>query len=415
VLILQLPNDASGLSMKPEVYRNLVEKRCFNETAYHETWIRGQWNPVGSSIDYLIRLIEKIEMHVSDPMILLPLLLRRFRFDGTFQQGFRNFQSSTEIHRREVIDRIFASVGPTQDFPENILFEDEKCALFFMMSHTVNSTRPRKYTNPNNLFAGNELIDDLDEKPYPRREVGTLSWSNSESLAISTTPLLLGLAVGLFRPRNFSMSDKYPPKIDPLLAVTFADKLVLASLDSMAEIKNLPLFGAQGRWNSSYCQSEFRIDDNLDYGANVTMAELNGAILGWNLGKKFLFEPDSTPLRKLKLSVILKRFFSRLGISLDCGLCYQEIIDQTLQQRISDNAVEYIVQWNGVYSHDSVEFERLVSYVNYNQISYWSHIQKASSIISEGKSISLPSNSFINSYLILNRMCQNLQQPLRDQ
>lgn len=58
--------------------------------------------------------------------------------------GWQNVQSLTEMLHRIVNERMFANeINKMQSvlFPEDVLTDDEKCAMFFMVSHTVNETK----------------------------------------------------------------------------------------------------------------------------------------------------------------------------------------------------------------------------------------------------------------------------------
>ena len=58
--------------------------------------------------------------------------------------GSSNMQTPVEIHHamitNEMMESSAASSVGNMDFPEDVLTEDEKCALFFTLSHTVNET-----------------------------------------------------------------------------------------------------------------------------------------------------------------------------------------------------------------------------------------------------------------------------------
>lgn len=58
--------------------------------------------------------------------------------------GLQNIQAFNEMLHRIVNERFFAKQIEKMQltaFPEDSLTEDEKCAMFFMVSHTVNKTK----------------------------------------------------------------------------------------------------------------------------------------------------------------------------------------------------------------------------------------------------------------------------------
>lgn len=70
------------ISMKPEQYRRLIMNRCYNRTEYHQPLILGQTKPIGMSIDYFVRLTEKLEQNYPemDMKQIVTLILKRFDY-----------------------------------------------------------------------------------------------------------------------------------------------------------------------------------------------------------------------------------------------------------------------------------------------------------------------------------------------
>ena len=149
----------------------------------------------------------------------------------------------------------------------------------------------------------------------------------------------------------------------------------------MKNIQNLAMFGATGAWNSTYCQTEYHL---TTHGHLVTLADLNGAIDGWLLGNKFMSEGGQY-LKKLKLSTILKRFYSKDGLTPDCGICSVDFIPTDVIDSIRENAKNYLRQWNQLYNQDNFDFEQLSGYVEWNSNQFSQFISKAKSIQFDGK------------------------------
>ncbi|KAH9388646.1 hypothetical protein TYRP_007990 [Tyrophagus putrescentiae] len=257
VFNLVLLRRSDAISMTPKEYRQLVEARCFNQTTQREPFVLGQSRPVGLSLDYLVSLTRTIEER-------LPQL------------------SAKEMQ----IEKMQLTA-----FPEDSLTEDEKCAMFFMVSHT----------------------------------------------------------------------------------------LAVSSINSVSNVKNLPLFGAEGAWNSTYCQTQYKLSTE---GHLVTLADFNGAITGWLLGRKLMSEGGQF-LKKLKLSTILERFFSKDGLTSDCGICSMEYMAPEVVNTIRENARSYLAQWNTLYNKDNFDLERLSGEVELNAIQFSQYIQKAKGILQE--------------------------------
>lgn len=217
-----------------------------------------------------------------------------------------------------------------------------------------------------------------------KRELGAVSLSNSDRTAISMNSVFLGIAIGLFNVRsldadaNESIGGDF---LEPLIVITFADKLAIASIINVMNVQQAAMFGATGSWNSTYCQTEYPLSTE---GHIVTLADLNGAIDGWLIGKKLLSEGGET-LKKLKLSSLLKRFYSKEGLAPDCGICSMEFVTADLLESIRENARKYLKQWNELYNKDNLDFEQLSGYVEWNSIQFSQYIQKARSVQQDGK------------------------------
>ncbi|CAG2115865.1 unnamed protein product, partial [Medioppia subpectinata] len=139
------------ISVHLDKFHTLIGDRCFNETYDRKPYTLGQRNPVGLSIENLISLIEKIEskLPLMTAQQIVVLILRRFHIDGLHLTGLVNMQSQIEMKHRRITEEIMGqsvsaggsgvSVSPL-DFPEDALTEDEKCQMFYTLSHTVNET-----------------------------------------------------------------------------------------------------------------------------------------------------------------------------------------------------------------------------------------------------------------------------------
>ncbi|KPM06782.1 hypothetical protein QR98_0052610 [Sarcoptes scabiei] len=383
-------------------------KRCYNQTQLREPLMLGQRYPTGMSIDYLVTLLEKIENglpHRIDTKNLIRILLKRFHFDGI--ESFDNYffdlnpssikiQNSREVFRRIINERLFNDSFSNQkqqsdseriglNLVENILTEDEKCAMFFMISHSINTT-----------------LDKFDQSF--QQEYGVVSFLNNENLAISMNSVFLAIAIALndIEPIKFQI-DNEDFSIDPLLAVTLSDKLALAALTSINS--DSKLFGSQGKWNSSYCQTTFRLDE--DPGQLVTMAEFNGGIDGWFIGNKLKSDPS---LRKLNLSTIIDRYYSRRGLSPDCGICSIGLIPESLIDDIQSTSLSYAHYWNRNFYHNNFEDTKIDGYILFLIGDFRQFMQKSKNIKYNGKIKSLKKiclnrfSFFIRSVSLVSRM-----------
>ncbi|XP_027196669.2 uncharacterized protein LOC113791135 [Dermatophagoides pteronyssinus] len=348
------------ISMKPEQYRRLIMNRCYNRTEYHQPLILGQTKPIGMSIDYFVRLTEKLEQNYPelDMKQIVTMILKRFHYDGirnldheeyTFHQiRYQQMQQENDLNRRLMNEMLFQEKLVEVDnslpvFDENIFNENEKCAMFFMISHTVNRTAVDNY--------GNQIV----------KEFGVVSLMNDDNMAISLNYVLLGIAAALYDlPILRFESQRDQLEIDPLYAVTLSDKLAISSLESIENYDSM--FGSQGHWNSTYCQSEYQIIDRNNRHV-ATMSEINGGIDGWLIGNKLSTE-HGRQLRQLKLSQIIDRYYSHDGLTIDCGICKVDLFPEIFIDNLYQTARGYSFYWNRKFLHENLEYERIDGFIH---------------------------------------------------
>lgn len=216
-------------------------------------------------------------------------------------------------------------------------------------------------------------------------ELGTASLLNSNRVSIGVNSLLLGVAVGLLgitsidSSKLFGLSLQNP--LDPLLAVTLSDKLALPTLNNPTDQLYNPLFGAEGLWNSSYCQTEYRLTNT---GHASTMADIGGGIDGYLIGRKLL-SPTGEFLRQLKLSTLLEHYYRKDGLAPDCGICFTNYLTSETFSNLRDNAETLALLWNRAYNKDRLSNEQLSYFVNLNSINFNQFFNLAKQVKIDGK------------------------------
>lgn len=111
----------------------------------------GQQVPRANTIDNFIALVSKIE--AANPRMdvdqLIKTLLNRFRLDNYYYDvRTRTPVDDTDLRTNNIIPAIFSPIGPEQSFimsahfPEQILSQDEKCSMYFMLSHFIDKSTP---------------------------------------------------------------------------------------------------------------------------------------------------------------------------------------------------------------------------------------------------------------------------------
>jgi len=218
------------------------------------------------------------------------------------------------------------------------------------------------------------------------REKGVASFRNSKTMAIATNRVLLGAAVGLISPppratRDIIKSispdvnlDKIPDgQIDPLLAVTLSDLLGIDAGSGLTIPSGQILFGADGEWNSTACQTSYRLNTN---GTMATLAELRGGLDGWNIGRKLPELLTKNP--KITLSQILRMYYSNRGLNTDSGVCNRQYgIASDLQNKVQNEAQNYLRVWNGVYYGGSNPDNQLTGFIAETRNTFFQFLQKA--------------------------------------
>lgn len=214
------------------------------------------------------------------------------------------------------------------------------------------------------ILFNNQIVIIYSEKI---QEFGVASLLNDDGFAVSINRILFGIAAVLYNVKPlifFIDNNRY--EIDPLLAVTLSDQLGMASIEHLENMA-VSLFGSQGKWNSSYCQTEYELDK---IGLSVTMAEVNSGIDGWFIGTNL---KSNTLLRSLKLSTLIERYYSKAGLFVNCGICSLNLLPPDLIDSIRKTSRYYAFFWNKNYAHNNYDYERIANFneelsVQFNQL-----------------------------------------------
>ncbi|KAK2727224.1 uncharacterized protein LOC136033098 isoform X2 [Artemia franciscana] len=126
-----------------------------------------------NSIHSMLSIIRKLEVHPTvttwDAARLASSLLRRFRYDGiedSESQSAYTTPIQKNLPETDKYSLIWSLLpGTAADFPEDALTPDEKCALHFMLSYSVNGTMRAEERFPRQLARERSL--DLNEEDLP--------------------------------------------------------------------------------------------------------------------------------------------------------------------------------------------------------------------------------------------------------
>ncbi|KFM81479.1 hypothetical protein X975_08449, partial [Stegodyphus mimosarum] len=275
--------------------------------------INGQEYPLPNSLETFVSLVEKLETihRNTDPLEMSKNLLLSFSVEGMnpdLKATPDRFNALNEL-RRAFFD--IPNVIGKSNFRDEDLTHDEKCALHFMLSHTINDT-----------LDGNEdsvLIDGRSVAKRPR-EYGVVSLHAKKIHAIALARVLLGLMAGLKGNNEMEASailKRLKPrvgdelkgvKVKLLPAVTLGD-LISAIVSSNYQRDNL-IFFPNGQWNEDVCPTEYYLNDNVK--SVVSYSLLRGAIDGFILGR--LVEENLQTYKELRLSQILRMYYGPSGL-----------------------------------------------------------------------------------------------------
>ncbi|GFU40676.1 uncharacterized protein NPIL_224691 [Nephila pilipes] len=307
---------------------------CFKLDDEGKQLVNGQRNPLSQTLENFIALAEKFEAANTNIGLKGELFyfLRSFIYDNieynslgdivrwepkeTKLEDFKTLWEPDENERRRIPDG-------TDPFTE-----EEKCSLFFMLSHSIIRT-PRNTNGQRMMILNNYTRSfgryfSLDDQ-YPM-EIGVVSIRGT-NLAVSLGRVLRGLYVGLREQRKRDISDfpripekEYPPQriLDPLYTLTIAEVITLSTW--RPEVGNREKLAMDGFWVSAPIGSDLETKDvcpmiyRLRNGTTSahSSSSLRGAADGLILGK--IIHSMYMENRNLKLSQILRMYYSRGGI-----------------------------------------------------------------------------------------------------
>ncbi|GIY84834.1 uncharacterized protein CEXT_390841 [Caerostris extrusa] len=285
-------------------------KRCYERGTIPEK-VNGQDLPLPSSIETFISLIERYETR--QPSVtttdLIRKLLMSFKVDD-LSGDFRAWTSSAryandfETYFFNVVSR------PKYEFETGDFTDDEKCALHFMLSHTINGT----------AWGNEELLEDGTVK-HPR-EYGVVSVHSKWKHAFSLSKVLLGIQAGLLgnneRSANEVIRSLQSGQGDENLGSVKVNRLYAVTLGTLVSHyankiykRNEPItFVPNGMWNDASCPTYYVLNENNN--KYVTNSVIRGAIDGLIIGLKISDKPET--FQKMKLSQILRMYYGPTGL-----------------------------------------------------------------------------------------------------
>ena len=369
LMVMTSPTATAGISIRETFFQSEILPNCYKLDMQRKLYLLGQSSPqgpLGQSMENFISLIEKIEdfengrrLSGTRPDIIARMLLSRFHIDeyNYVDNSGVYYQSNVAFTRNRLTEYLLeASSTPAEPLLEEdwkkVLTTDEKCSLYFMLSHNVNQTAlpsdRRTYmaapVNPNVWANGGNPNRNINLLRTPTstlmteqaREYGVVGFRNDEAHAIAPARVLLGIVaansgrqqiassevlkgMGLVIPTLFRESN-----IDIPLIVTLGEVWGYGATPSTSDREGIN-FGASGTWNSTLCQVEYKLNTNHTKGS---LAEIRGAIDGYLLGMK-----SREPITKgqFKLSSLLRQYYTPTGLEDEfTSVCNRRKIDQEI-------------------------------------------------------------------------------------
>ncbi|CAG0890182.1 unnamed protein product [Darwinula stevensoni] len=327
---------------------------------YFNWTVRDRFQRMPMTMGNLIGLIKKVERqpiaYYWDVYTMAANLLRRFQIDGLqflpLNLGGSIISGSSGNSKSDLFWRM-SPIGTAEDFPEDSLTVEEKCALHWMLSHSLNDTRrPEEVEGCHDRDGrhkrhakGRNTTPDYEKSLHPL-EYGVIY---TDYGTVAAGQVLMGLAVR-DRVANVKVADLFRDEseivkylnseghrgsqgsqsITAYYAATIAGDLAeAAAYDAASANGSQQLIGPSGTWNSltrmgeqeqvngtSSCRlypSEYALADEMDLVSHATHAELHGGIDGLLLAVRIKDWNSCS----LKLSQILEMYYSDRGVSLN--------------------------------------------------------------------------------------------------
>lgn len=380
-----LGSSAHGF-MTIDDFRRLIEPECYDRKDEKEL-INGQVSPIPNSLETFISIVERLEERYSMEKILRSFIAR-FRYDDLLLRYVEagnqyefvtrgDFKAKTA---HEMLQDLFGN-GVVNEVRNTDLSSDERCALYFMISHTVNdSVTPMNRDEEEIIEAVGSTPDTLK---HPR-EQGVVNLNGKTQHAFALGKVLLGILAGLqdsektvgadaiYQKRKGSGSQKDYLKdlqINVLHGVTISD-VVAVTIQYIKDAGRQNFENAflpNGYWDDSVCPTKYILEDNN--GCYATSSLVRGAIDGLYLGKKIKTLRETN--QEIRLSQVLRVYYNPKIAMSDSSLseitwCNRHPFFTSVQNEIIDQAVAYYQLYASLLdlsAHDQSSIKNQISQV----------------------------------------------------
>lgn len=297
---------------------------CFSPTRGPHSLVMGQRIPFGFTVSGFLDKVELLEEKLAsetgaqDAVRTAGYILRQFYYHDYRWTSGGIVDAHFTQDWRDIVNTLFANMKPSApNLPplHTLLSEDEICFFVFSVAHNVNSSlaTPRTRTEP-----------ETKPEEFPREE-GVVTVTGSSRDAVALGRVLFGIEAlrpSLQQPKEIReiLGDHgtispgaKTGKLYALESGTLGATLGgLVSLFGREELAKTLFLG--GDWNGTGCFLEYQLQGKTNHSA--TRAELLGALDGYILGS---YLSENPPLQKLKLSTILRAYYSTPGLLTKTG------------------------------------------------------------------------------------------------
>jgi hypothetical protein len=394
-LLLLSSNKVTGISLRLNVdFESRIQRECYKVDMRGNPYPLGQINtagPLGNSMENFISLIEKVEDYLGRnyqrPDMLARMFLLRFHIDELLYYPVTHmFHQEGQAKERNLLTEAMVdfSADAPSIFPEDALTPDEKCSLYYMLSHTINQTAlpgdqrvymaaaraPIIYPSSNDN-SGRQAMNSRFNRPNqsPKaitgqvrftedaREQGVVGFRNNEVHAIAPARVLLGIVAHNARSQEISLSELAKAVNRPgenkeikegvlnvPLMTTLGDLWAYGATPAFSSDPNQRI-GAKGKWNSTLCQVNYRLEHNY---TRASLAEIRGAIDGFLIGKKVAEILKDAGSGQYKLSSFLRQYYSPSGLFDEfTNVCNRGNINTELTG-LKEQVKQYLRVWHPV-------------------------------------------------------------------
>lgn len=246
-----------------------------------------------------------------------------------------------------------------------------------------------------------------------------MRFRSSETDAIEASRVLVGLLAGLVNlPKKYNNHELYERlqqmenskyeyignrtsidnqnRLDVLQALTLADLWAQNSKQIPTQSGNRKKAAQTGQWNSDVCPVYYQMqpsNPNQQNGNNVleynglSLAQLRGGLDGLSIGytlrnSKLLFKSKN----QLKLSTILKMYYSPRGLAIDSSICRRQETFELFYNQLKPPALQYFQLIHLYLEKGKIKDEfNLLPYIDENKMDFESKLSDAASVSDENR------------------------------